>query len=431
MPWQRPESVQYPREWLRFECENSSGTKEEFLVKDLTPEYFDICLGYMTNMFLKESAICKPLNILEDEVARRQMQETWLDIMKSKMAIICVSGAPLQRVAGIHMTMVRERNKKTENKRAQSRVQISRPSRLSMVSRSAPILHTHHIASVRSQLRPRGHRPMMPCAMVSIMESSEKFSKFSAVVEELKNEGELFERFGTDHYLGSLGLFVLPEFRGRGIAQKMLKARVSYRPVNLSTTNVTDTSLHINVIEIARSNDRHDIADVLRLPASKPFNNERRRHEVLYMNVIETARSNNHHDIADVLRLPASKPFNNERRRHEVLYMNVIETARSNDHHDIADVFRLPASKPFNNERRRHEVLYMNVIETAHSNDHHDIADVLREFNMITFRNTSMTQLLHPCLHCCSVSDWSYSRDGVRQPDPSLRGPLPHLSSDS
>ncbi|GBP96924.1 hypothetical protein EVAR_31094_1 [Eumeta japonica] len=30
-----------------------------------------------------------------------------------------------------------------------------------------------------------------------------------------------------------------------------------------------------------------------------------------------------------------------------------------------------------------------------------------------------MTQLLHPGLHCCSVSDWSYSRDGVRQPDPS------------
>ncbi|GBP81665.1 hypothetical protein EVAR_28754_1 [Eumeta japonica] len=57
------------------------------------------------------------------------------------------------------------------------------------------------------------------------MESSEQFSKFSAVVEELKNEGELFERFGTDHYLGSLGLFVLPEFRGRGIAQNMLKAR--------------------------------------------------------------------------------------------------------------------------------------------------------------------------------------------------------------
>ncbi|GBP96921.1 hypothetical protein EVAR_31091_1 [Eumeta japonica] len=99
--------------------------------------------------------------MLKGEVARRQMQETWLHIMRSTMAITCVRVAPLQRVAGTHMTM----------------------------------------------------------------ESSEKFSKFSAVVEELKNEGELFDRFGTDHYLGSLGLFVLPEFRGRGIAQKMLKAR--------------------------------------------------------------------------------------------------------------------------------------------------------------------------------------------------------------
>lgn len=50
-------------------------------------------------------------------------------------------------------------------------------------------------------------------------------SKFSKIVDELKDAGELYDRFGADYYLGSLGLLVLPEFRGHGIATHMLKAR--------------------------------------------------------------------------------------------------------------------------------------------------------------------------------------------------------------
>lgn len=36
---------------------------------------------------------------------------------------------------------------------------------------------------------------------------------------------EFFEKYNIEEYLGSCGLFVLPEYRGEGIALELLKAR--------------------------------------------------------------------------------------------------------------------------------------------------------------------------------------------------------------
>ncbi|XP_063392276.1 uncharacterized protein LOC134677779 [Cydia fagiglandana] len=54
-----------------------------------------------------------------------------------------------------------------------------------------------------------------------------KYEQFTEVVEALTASGDLFARFGSDVYLFSLGLFVLPEFRGLGIATYLLKSRIT------------------------------------------------------------------------------------------------------------------------------------------------------------------------------------------------------------
>ncbi|XP_048004202.1 uncharacterized protein LOC125240349 [Leguminivora glycinivorella] len=173
MGWERSKEG-YPRIWSEFTCEK---TKQRFIIKDLSEEYYDIALGYMTNIFLNESAICKPLRILEDPVSRLQMQQKWMKIMRSNMAIICCTDDDeVPRVAAIHFTVVREKGQEQPSQD---------PSRLN------------------------------------------KYEQFTEVVEQLTVSGDLFTRFDSGAYLFSLGLFVLPEFRGLGIATHILKSRLT------------------------------------------------------------------------------------------------------------------------------------------------------------------------------------------------------------
>ncbi|XP_063545641.1 uncharacterized protein LOC134753635 [Cydia strobilella] len=173
MGWERS-TENYPRIWSEFTCEK---TKQKFIIKDLSEKYYDIALGYMTNIFLNESAICKPLKILEDPVSRLQMQQKWMKIMRSNMALICCTvDDVVPRVAAIHFTVVREKGQEQPKKD---------PSTLS------------------------------------------KYEQFTEVVEELTTAGDLFTSFNSDVYLFSLGLLVLPEFRGLGIATYLLKSRLT------------------------------------------------------------------------------------------------------------------------------------------------------------------------------------------------------------
>lgn len=46
------------------------------------------------------------------------------------------------------------------------------------------------------------------------------------LIEEYSKKFDLFKKFGCDRYLFEYGLCVKPEYRGRGIATEILKARV-------------------------------------------------------------------------------------------------------------------------------------------------------------------------------------------------------------
>ncbi|XP_048477855.1 uncharacterized protein LOC105383796 [Plutella xylostella] len=169
MVWVRPKDIEYPKQWHKFE----GPTGRKFIIKDLTPEYYDIALGYTTNIFMHESNIMGPLRIFHDPTERSKLQQKWLSIFKRNASLVCVTDEELPRVAGIHITVVREKHDEKQD-----------------------------------------------------LPATTAYDKFVKAVEDLLKESNFYEKFGGDTYLSSLGLFVLPEFRCQGIATEFLRTRL-------------------------------------------------------------------------------------------------------------------------------------------------------------------------------------------------------------
>lgn len=65
-----------------------------------------------------------------------------------------------------------------------------------------------------------------------------------AALEHCIKQFNVFEVYNTDQYLSAYGLCVNPEYRGRGIATEMLKARVPImRALGLPVTSTAFTSI--------------------------------------------------------------------------------------------------------------------------------------------------------------------------------------------
>lgn len=65
-----------------------------------------------------------------------------------------------------------------------------------------------------------------------------------SVVDFCSKQFNVFEAYETDQYLTAYGLCVNPEFRGRGIATEMLKARVAImKALGLKVTSTAFTSI--------------------------------------------------------------------------------------------------------------------------------------------------------------------------------------------
>lgn len=78
------------RVWHTFKSENPlSGEIDEFVVQDLPEESFEEAIKFMLDHFLPDEPICKAKNIVADEDALQQICGFWRDDLQQRVSLGC------------------------------------------------------------------------------------------------------------------------------------------------------------------------------------------------------------------------------------------------------------------------------------------------------------------------------------------------------
>ncbi|XP_022919227.1 uncharacterized protein [Onthophagus taurus] len=177
MSWKRLNSVVIPTVWSRFQGKkltDRTGKKREYWVQDITENHKEEVLNHMVYGFGSEEPMCKYNKAISYQDATKDLRKSWEKVLEQNVGLICLTkdedGDP--QIAAMNCTSVTCKGDQLE----------------------------HEI-------------------------NSKIVAKIFGTLDFLEAKNDAFERFGIDKYLSAMGVYVLPGFRGDGIAAEVLKAR--------------------------------------------------------------------------------------------------------------------------------------------------------------------------------------------------------------
>lgn len=103
--WTRCPSVQ-PQVWHSFESVNpETNENEEFIVQDLPKERFHESLSFMLEHFLPDEPICKSKNVESDESALNEICDLWKNVLDQNVVLACFK-KNCEEIVGLNMVCV-------------------------------------------------------------------------------------------------------------------------------------------------------------------------------------------------------------------------------------------------------------------------------------------------------------------------------------
>lgn len=170
----RLKNIPYPSTWLKFEASNSDGTPTTYEIRDLIDSDLDEALDLMRTFYLRDEPTSKVTKLLDDPESIEDNIRNWKKCQAQKMPIACYE-TKSGKLVGVNFLYVTSKDDEESD---------------------------------LSQLKG----------------SSSKWS-FKLYGNSIK-EFDAFGRFHVDEVLIEFGLGVHPDYRLRGIATQLLKARV-------------------------------------------------------------------------------------------------------------------------------------------------------------------------------------------------------------
>ncbi|XP_059619200.1 uncharacterized protein LOC132263451 [Phlebotomus argentipes] len=175
MKWSRSESIPFPQIWWRFPAKDpESGEIVEYRIEDCSEDRFDEIVDLMVNCFTPDEPISASLGIMKDKESLSEMKEKWVEILPQKLTLVCYKEGTSE-LCGFNVLEI--------NEEIESQI-------------------------VKEENKGRGVKDIR------------------AVFNFLKEKGDVYRRYNVDKYLHGRGLFIVPKYRGCGIATELLKARI-------------------------------------------------------------------------------------------------------------------------------------------------------------------------------------------------------------
>lgn len=183
--FQRPEDLEFPQVYYKFNVKD-----EEFYVQDLTEEFFESAIELMVKDYLPYENLAIGQNIAQTPEAVKEFRVIWQEVAQGKLSLACFKADNNELVA-VNFLKVTSIDDKSNLK-----------------------CQTNNWNNL--------------------------FTFFLTTMENIN----IFEKFNIKQYLNGYGLVVKKEFRFRGIASEMLKARVPFmKKLGLKVTATVFTAV--------------------------------------------------------------------------------------------------------------------------------------------------------------------------------------------
>lgn len=168
----RPDSVPRPTTWHTFQASDLDGTPTTYEIRDLIDDEFDKAVDFMTKFYMRDEPVSKVLNVLDNPALIEENIGTWRKCQEQKVPLACYEIKTGQMV-GVNFLCV------------------------------------------------ASHGDLKGLGLVNGKENQEVFQFYERILREFNG----FKTFGTDIYMLEYGLGVHEDYRRRGIATEILKAR--------------------------------------------------------------------------------------------------------------------------------------------------------------------------------------------------------------
>jgi GNAT superfamily N-acetyltransferase len=165
----RKDEVAYPQIYARFKT-FIDDVEEEFLIQDLTEEYFDAAIDFSFEYHGRGAVFQRAANTMGSEEGLQQVRNNYRKIYEQKISLICIK-ADTKEIAGLNALYLKSKYDEAK-----------------------------------------------PSEIVSFQLLNEFYSF-------IRDSFDLFSHYNVDMIMTASGLCVDKKFRGRGIATEILKAR--------------------------------------------------------------------------------------------------------------------------------------------------------------------------------------------------------------
>lgn len=188
--WKRPESVS-TQVWHTFESKNPATNEiEEFIVQDLPEKKYEEAIDHMLKHFLPDEPICKSRNVKNDNEALIELCELWKNILDQNIVLACFK-KNCDEIIGLNMVCV---------------------------------INQDEFQNIKINIQ--------------------NGNTWKAVHDFAFEHFNLFNYYKVDRILIAYGLSVSREYRRRGIATEILRARIPLcRAIQIRLTSTVFTAI--------------------------------------------------------------------------------------------------------------------------------------------------------------------------------------------
>ncbi|KAJ6623215.1 hypothetical protein Bhyg_17307 [Pseudolycoriella hygida] len=169
----RPRHVPYPCVWLTFQAPDENGQLSHFRIQDLPEERGRDAVNHLRTYYLTAETVCRARNMASDEASVDDFKYIWREaIYDEGLSLACFKEGSNELVA-VNVLYVEEKDAKLDWEDY----------------------------------------------------DSQNVKDMDLVSSYLLDQFNIYDHYQVDYYLADCGLSVLPKYRRRGIALKMLEAR--------------------------------------------------------------------------------------------------------------------------------------------------------------------------------------------------------------
>ncbi|XP_070492904.1 uncharacterized protein [Chironomus tepperi] len=174
--WKRPSHLKFPKIHLKFSAADITGGKElvEYNIIDIPENRYEEACNFMVKHFIPYEPKLVSRNASNDIIVAEDYYNRYMYGIKQNVSVACVKTGSENFIA-------------------------------------VNILEVHGCNDSEISFKPQSK------TCIDIMEA----------VEYIENEADLFNRHMVDYYLSGTGLAIHPQYRGRGFATEIIKARTS------------------------------------------------------------------------------------------------------------------------------------------------------------------------------------------------------------